>query len=203
MVSCQKGPTRHAYSWQIGPFWHDTLDLFWNTWSTFTHSCHRQIIIHKLCVLALTGIIKAWRRGETSLAFLAKLLSHCDCHVSRTMLLNDEFCDNTYNFMVISWIGMKINLLLELLKFSDKIKQCRYDTSIKLLQFWKEFHSYLIKRSTHYGYIRGDIKVMVQHDSIIYVSIIETFTSMHSHDLIYHSIICLYYLIQKRAQILP
>ena len=20
MVSCQKGPTRHAYSWQIGPF---------------------------------------------------------------------------------------------------------------------------------------------------------------------------------------
>ena len=27
-VSCQKGPTRHAYAWQIGPFWQDTL-LFW------------------------------------------------------------------------------------------------------------------------------------------------------------------------------
>ena len=27
MVSCQKGPTRHAYTWQIGPFWQDTLDL--------------------------------------------------------------------------------------------------------------------------------------------------------------------------------
>ena len=26
-VSCQKGPTRHAYTWQIGPFWQDTLDL--------------------------------------------------------------------------------------------------------------------------------------------------------------------------------
>ena len=26
-VSCQKGPTRHAYAWQIGPFWHDTLDM--------------------------------------------------------------------------------------------------------------------------------------------------------------------------------
>ena len=24
-VSCQKGPTRHAYAWQIGPFWQDTL----------------------------------------------------------------------------------------------------------------------------------------------------------------------------------
>ena len=28
MVSCQKGPTCHAYTWQIGPFWQDTLDMF-------------------------------------------------------------------------------------------------------------------------------------------------------------------------------
>ena len=27
MVSCQKGPTRHAYAWQIGPFCQDTLDV--------------------------------------------------------------------------------------------------------------------------------------------------------------------------------
>ena len=27
MVSCQRGPTRHAYTWQIGPFWQDTLEL--------------------------------------------------------------------------------------------------------------------------------------------------------------------------------
>ena len=27
MVSCQKGPTRHAYAWQIGPFWYDTLEI--------------------------------------------------------------------------------------------------------------------------------------------------------------------------------
>ena len=26
-VSCQKGPTRHAYAWQIGSFWQDTLDM--------------------------------------------------------------------------------------------------------------------------------------------------------------------------------
>ena len=25
LVSCQKGPTRYAYAWQIGPFWQDTL----------------------------------------------------------------------------------------------------------------------------------------------------------------------------------
>ena len=27
MVSCQKGPTCHAYAWQIGPFWQDTLEI--------------------------------------------------------------------------------------------------------------------------------------------------------------------------------
>ena len=27
-VSCQKGPTRHAYAWQIGPMWQDALDIY-------------------------------------------------------------------------------------------------------------------------------------------------------------------------------
>ena len=31
MVSCQKGPTRHAYTWQIGPFWQDTLEMYVST----------------------------------------------------------------------------------------------------------------------------------------------------------------------------
>ena len=26
-VSCQKGSTCHAYAWQIGPFWQDTLNI--------------------------------------------------------------------------------------------------------------------------------------------------------------------------------
>ena len=26
-VSCQKGPTHHAYAWQIRPFWQDTLKI--------------------------------------------------------------------------------------------------------------------------------------------------------------------------------
>ena len=28
MVSCQKGPTRHAYAWHIGPFWQDAFDMY-------------------------------------------------------------------------------------------------------------------------------------------------------------------------------
>ena len=31
-VSCQKGPTCHAYAWQIGPFWQDTLDIRRQIW---------------------------------------------------------------------------------------------------------------------------------------------------------------------------
>ena len=27
-----KGPTRHAYAWQIGPLWQDTLELLSDIW---------------------------------------------------------------------------------------------------------------------------------------------------------------------------
>ena len=42
-VSCKKGLTRHAYAWQIGPFWQDTLVTWWlckvedaESWSLLT-----------------------------------------------------------------------------------------------------------------------------------------------------------------------
>ena len=39
MVSCQKGPTHHAYAWQIGPFWQDTLELrdIWQRKKKYSH----------------------------------------------------------------------------------------------------------------------------------------------------------------------
>ena len=39
MASCQKGPTRHAYAWQIGPFWQDTFDV-WYCMHVFRHAVH-------------------------------------------------------------------------------------------------------------------------------------------------------------------
>ena len=45
MVSCQKGPTRHAYAWQIGPFWQDTLDL--SSWTR--HDIERFPTLPNLC----------------------------------------------------------------------------------------------------------------------------------------------------------
>ena len=35
-ISCQKGHSRHAYAWRIGPFWQDTLDIY-NTMSMAQH----------------------------------------------------------------------------------------------------------------------------------------------------------------------
>ena len=31
MVFYKKGPTRHAYAWQIGPFWQNTLEVWIGT----------------------------------------------------------------------------------------------------------------------------------------------------------------------------
>ena len=49
-VSCQKGLTRHAYTWQIGPFWQDTLDLYiWsvNIFPNFWHwNCGATYILY-------------------------------------------------------------------------------------------------------------------------------------------------------------
>ena len=42
-VSCQKGPTRHAYAWQIGRFWQETLDIsICVPYLPLTRTCMRQ-----------------------------------------------------------------------------------------------------------------------------------------------------------------
>ena len=45
MVSCQKGPTRNAYAWQIGPFWQETLDIYSRSISLYTvgHNCNTKV----------------------------------------------------------------------------------------------------------------------------------------------------------------
>ena len=47
MVSCQKGPTRHAYAWQIGPFWQDTLDIWKLHMAEAPHSTFTESAFHK------------------------------------------------------------------------------------------------------------------------------------------------------------
>ena len=63
MVACQKGPTRHAYAWQIGPFWQDTLAK----WDTTLRSAGTYVYMHELTASSLVQIkarsllsIKPW-----------------------------------------------------------------------------------------------------------------------------------------------
>ena len=54
MVSCQKGPTRHAYAWQTGPFWQDTLDVCslsrtWQCQDISWHSVHYKVRYNLPC----------------------------------------------------------------------------------------------------------------------------------------------------------
>ena len=62
-VSCQKGPTRHAYAWQIGPFWQDTLDR-----CEFLVNCSRRYtyrhVWNKYKALRDTEVKKKWK-GNT------------------------------------------------------------------------------------------------------------------------------------------
>ena len=38
-ASCKKGPTRHAYAWQIGPFWQDTFEMRLLNYFLFPTAC--------------------------------------------------------------------------------------------------------------------------------------------------------------------
>ena len=49
MVSCQKGPTRHAYAWQIGPFQQDTHDVY-HTKSTINLNRICEVLYHTFYV---------------------------------------------------------------------------------------------------------------------------------------------------------
>ena len=60
IVSCQKGPNRHAYAWPKEPFWQDTLDIrpgskILTLGHLSTNSCWRQLWLHLALLLSLNG----------------------------------------------------------------------------------------------------------------------------------------------------
>ena len=79
MVSSQKGPTRHAYAWQIGPFWQDTLDMSYSSFlvkQTFSDSsttrtpctrkiCKWQVIAAQLAHNSIPLLLHFLRKQST------------------------------------------------------------------------------------------------------------------------------------------
>ena len=74
MVSCQKGPTRHAYARQIGPFWQDTLDVYDAVTSPEHHGISEKGI-KSLHVMLWSWLVK-FSAGESHGHFSVKMLSY-------------------------------------------------------------------------------------------------------------------------------
>ena len=69
MVSCQKGPTCHAYAWQTGPFWQDTLVLCfaWLWWCLTSHgvACISMCFTYTSCITMYFAIsLHHWHQWQ-------------------------------------------------------------------------------------------------------------------------------------------
>ena len=116
MVSCKKGPTRHAYAWLIGPFWQDTIDVDYNFLATilvywlvhigYLHCGRSCVMAHFVMTTLLDSLIKwlccflcslllTWSSVWTP-SPLASDLRHCDTHVT---LLK---CEDTKYMLMLS-----------------------------------------------------------------------------------------------------
>ena len=98
MASCQNGPTRHAYAWQKGPFWQDTLALWtgfslgvsrlphhiwW--WSRISRSCW---VMGPWGLLILSGILQD--KGEVGILFCVFRRpppQHASCRQQKSTIL--------------------------------------------------------------------------------------------------------------------
>ena len=81
MVSCQKGPTRHAYAWQI-PFWQDTLDIRierkLNKPCIYWYAIGTPIVsyVHSMSDLLSLEIRYSHKFNNTSIPLISKIFRH-------------------------------------------------------------------------------------------------------------------------------
>ena len=77
-VSCQKGPTCHAYAWQIGPFWQDILEhiLHSDGELTFNQFSHQHWV-------SKNNLWRRWCQKQVSSVginnYTAHFLARCNC----------------------------------------------------------------------------------------------------------------------------
>ena len=77
MVSYQKSPTCHAYAWQIGPFWQDTLDFMGCTWVVKPRAVVCKLTIQELdWCHNITHTVAALTIDNITWTHLAKYFSH-------------------------------------------------------------------------------------------------------------------------------
>ena len=90
-VSCQKGPTRHAYAWLIGPFWQDTLDVsvIWAVISSGKGFAYTKTgCSGKLCVQSQEfyfGVLQSWNGPGGSSTCSNQFVYHAKLHGADNM----------------------------------------------------------------------------------------------------------------------
>ena len=84
MVSCQKGPTRHAYAWQLGPFWQDTIELPGNIYFCSNAICFPTT---RACIRALGNesipCLQTWTVTDVISSLLTFLKHFCQGKMRR------------------------------------------------------------------------------------------------------------------------
>ena len=83
-VSCQKGPTRHAYAWQIGPFGQDTLEHH-RSWSALVGACSASNHYLSQCWLTVHWTLRIKRQlndDKYSTSFIEKNVKNIVCKMS-------------------------------------------------------------------------------------------------------------------------
>ena len=101
MVSCQKGPTRHAYAWQIGPFWQDTIDICGTEAGSVSKSYNRdsnyKIVIR--CLTSTTEDIFTRVNGSScEIVTLYAYLLQFDVHSPKGLQMIRALCQLIYHF---------------------------------------------------------------------------------------------------------
>ena len=93
-VSCQKGPTRHAYAWPIGPFWQDTLDIYKTQFvPRFSEYWIKKPILYESVQINMI----LWQLQIPSKAYCPVTICNVDY---QSVLINHETCliENLYIF---------------------------------------------------------------------------------------------------------
>ena len=99
-VSCQKGPTRHAYAWQIGLFWQDTLVRWFPS--------QRTSYIESIFMLGhCHGKSNTWIMGSPMPAYFLQCFSGYQYfYVTCVYLSSSNYCCDPMFTIVILVIGL-------------------------------------------------------------------------------------------------
>ena len=131
MVSCQKGPTRHAYAWQIGPFWQDTHDVCGNLLLDFFKTLQSDLG----CKSGENIVSRRVRPGVTTLEHRSRYVKSA---IKGESQYKQENMEQTGHFRWTAFTDTVFYTKLECTVNSRHLPVCRLVQSSNGLNWWLE-----------------------------------------------------------------